>query len=133
MDYKTNNLILCEMLWNINSIKGKDKIDVIMENMKRLHNYSEWHLSQINDQLNTKFYPLYYKKWQNVKRNKTLFTANYKIFLEKDFIVTFNNKCHVDFPSNDSLCEKNIVSNDKKGAVLDYHTKKVLQRQKEGV
>lgn len=96
MSYKVENLIICRIIWNSNSIKNSDKIDVIMENIRTTNSFSMEQLNSIKDRLIYSFLPQYNKMWKKVSRRKDLFITKYKSFLLNDFEVQF------DLNNNDS-------------------------------
>lgn len=92
MEYRVKNLFLCEVVWNSNRRRHrqKSKLDVILENIQTSNFFSDEEISQIRQKLINNFFPQFNRQWTRVTRNKSLFLQKYETFLQKDFVVVFN-------------------------------------------
>lgn len=110
MSLSVKNRTLCLALWN-NKDKKKDQVEVILNDINQIHQYSEGQLQLIRNELKKHFLPYFNKCWNSskVNRHQTQFEKLHQDWLEIELVVQLKKK---NSPEKNFLRGKEVVEHD---------------------
>ena len=82
MQYKISNSSLCQILRDSSS--RKNKLELILKNIRKSNSYNENQLLQIKNKLSNSFLPQYNRNWAKCSRTKDYFLKKCARFLDSE-------------------------------------------------
>lgn len=82
-------------MWNSKSNTNPERIQEVIENIKKTNCFNEDPISKIKYKLLNIFLPQYHKQWLKVLRKKKTFQSKYSSYLNQYFTVKFEAELNV--------------------------------------